>query len=716
MNFTAMMRGIGSAILVACVMALASSVAAQTVPDTQETANSTQALVDILKDDAARAALIEKLEAAQTGVPEAEKPPELGDRIAGFAGASAAWATSASAGLWSSIASFPQTLSALKAGIMEVDLWITAARDLLLVFIVTYVTFGLLRRFSRGISTRFVEIARSGGSLKLFAAVIGRIIFDVLIVCVAWAIGYVLVTTVLSGFPNAGGQEGRFVSARQTLFLNAFIVVETVRAVLRVILSPRTHSTRLIGIPSEGALILWRWLSNCIYILGYGYLVIVPIGANAVGFRSSDAIGTALALYVVISTVFKVMKYRRQVAVWLHEDEKTDERESLLEQLADQWHWPVLGYLTIVLIFVLTGPGDVILSLLYSTLAVLALVFVGSAISASLSRSSARGVRLPHTITSRLPLVEARVNGFVPAALNIVKWIIVLVVFGLILHFLGLIEIDAWLKSEFGTRLITGFISATAILLVALAIWLVMTAWVDFRLNPYYGKPPSARETTLLTLLRNAVTIALVIITSMIVLSQIGLDIAPLLASAGVLGLAIGFGAQKLVQDIITGVFIQFENAMNVGDVVTVGGTTGVVEKLTVRSASLRDVEGAFHIIPFSSVDMVSNFTRDFSYFVMDMGVGYGESADRVKAAMEEAFEGLKTVEEHAPFILGDLEWFGLNSFGDSAVVFRVRIKTTPGKQWGIGREYNRFVKSVFDAQNIEIPFPHRYVIQKTES
>ena len=197
----------------------------------------------------------------------------------------------------------------------------------------------------------------------------------------------------------------------------------------------------------------------------------------------------------------------------------------------------------------------------------------------------------------------------------------------------------------------------------------------------------------------------------MFVLSEVGLDIAPLLASAGVLGLAIGFGAQKMVQDIITGIFIQFENAMNVGDVVTVGGTTGTVERLTIRSVSLRDVAGVFHIIPFSSVDMVSNYMRDFGYFVCDMGVAYRENVTEVKQAMLDAFDRLRDDPEQAEFILGDMEWFGVNSFGDSSVNLRARIKCVPGKQWGVGRAYNEVVKDVFDDRDIEIPFPYRTLV-----
>ena len=141
------------------------------------------------------------------------------------------------------------------------------------------------------------------------------------------------------------------------------------------------------------------------------------------------------------------------------------------------------------------------------------------------------------------------------------------------------------------------------------------------------------------------------------------------------LGLAIGFGAQKLVQDIISGVFIQLENAMNVGDVVGAGGITGVVERLTLRSVSLRDLSGVYHIIPFSSVDAVSNYMRTFSFHVEEVGIAYKENVSDGKAAMQEAFDRLMQT-EHKPDILAPLEMHGVTGLGDSAVLIRARIKT----------------------------------------
>jgi small-conductance mechanosensitive channel len=194
----------------------------------------------------------------------------------------------------------------------------------------------------------------------------------------------------------------------------------------------------------------------------------------------------------------------------------------------------------------------------------------------------------------------------------------------------------------------------------------------------------------------------------MFTLSEIGLNIGPLLASAGVVGLAIGFGAQKMVQDIITGIFIQFENAINVGDVVSAGGITGAVERLTVRSVSLRDLSGVYHIIPFSSVDVVSNFTRDFSFWVIDIGIAYREDMGAARQAIFDAFEEVRLHPEVGGFVLADLEWFGLESFGDSAMMLRARIKTWPARQWAVGRAYNEILKRIFDERGIEIPFPQR--------
>jgi moderate conductance mechanosensitive channel len=199
----------------------------------------------------------------------------------------------------------------------------------------------------------------------------------------------------------------------------------------------------------------------------------------------------------------------------------------------------------------------------------------------------------------------------------------------------------------------------------------------------------------------------LAIVVGLVLLSEIGIDIAPLIASAGVLGLAIGFGAQKLVQDVITGLFILLEDSISVGDVVEVAGIGGVVEELSIRSIRLRDISGSVHTIPFSSVGTVTNLTKDFSFYVADIAIAYREDPDQVIEVCRAIVEEMRGEPAFERDILEPLDVLGVDQFADSAVIVKVRIKTKPIRQWAAGREFNKRMKKRFDELGIEIPFPH---------
>src|SRR5690606_14706261 len=297
-------------------------------------------------------------------------------------------------------------------------------------------------------------------------------------------------------------------------------------------------------------------------------------------------------------------------------------------------------------------------------------------------------------------------NAFVPAVLRVVRFVVSIAVAVTLLEVWNVANVSEWLRSESGQRVLASLVSAALVLLIGGIIHLAVQSWIEYRLNPNLGRFVSARERTLLNLLRAAFPVLLAVLVLMLVLAQLGVNIAPLLAGAGVVGLAIGFGAQKLVQDVINGLFIQFENTLNEGDVVELGGVSGVVERLTIRSVSLRSLDGTYHMIPFSSVDSVSNLMKHFSYHLAAIGVPYRESVPEVKDAMLEAFEILKET-PHAASILGEFEMQGVVEFASSSVVVRGRIKTLPGKQWEVGRAYNEIVKQVFDRRGIAIAVPH---------
>lgn len=196
----------------------------------------------------------------------------------------------------------------------------------------------------------------------------------------------------------------------------------------------------------------------------------------------------------------------------------------------------------------------------------------------------------------------------------------------------------------------------------------------------------------------------------MYILNGLGVDIRPILTAAGVLGVAVGFGAKRFFEDIITGMSILLEGQVRVGDYIEISGHQGVVEKVDIKLIQLRDTQGRVHYIRNGMVDTVVNYTRDYSYYVFDIGVAYKENVDNVINVLKEIDEDFRKNSKVKDYVLAPLEIFGLDSFDDSAVIIKARIRTSPIKQWEVGREFNKYIKVKFDEKGIEIPFPQRTV------
>ncbi len=220
----------------------------------------------------------------------------------------------------------------------------------------------------------------------------------------------------------------------------------------------------------------------------------------------------------------------------------------------------------------------------------------------------------------------------------------------------------------------------------------------------------SKRVETLVRLLRQGVLVVLWLVAGLVVLREVGIEIGPILASAGVAGLAVGFGAQNLVRDVISGFFLILENQVRVGDVAVVNGTGGLVEKLNFRTIVLRDLSGTVHVFPNGTVNTLANLTREWSAYVFDIGVAYKEDVDRVMDILREVGSELRQDARFGALMLDEVEVFGVDNFADSAVMIKGRLRTKPIKQWDVGREYLRRIKLRFDQEGIEIPFPHRSI------
>ncbi|MFZ5876112.1 MAG: mechanosensitive ion channel family protein [Nitrospirota bacterium] len=216
------------------------------------------------------------------------------------------------------------------------------------------------------------------------------------------------------------------------------------------------------------------------------------------------------------------------------------------------------------------------------------------------------------------------------------------------------------------------------------------------------------RVTTLTSMVRTIVLALVWSVVGIMSLAQIGLDITPILAGAGIVGLAVGFGAQNLVRDVISGFFIILENQVRIGDVAIINGTGGLVEAITFRIIVLRDLAGVVHVFPNGTITTLSNMTKVWSAFVIDVEVAYREETDRVVEVMRRVAEELRLDSAFRDKILEPMEIFGVDRFAESSVVIKARMKTRPIEQWNVEREYRRRLKKAFDAEGIEIPFPHQ--------
>ncbi len=519
-----------------------------------------------------------------------------------------------------------------------------------------------------------------------------------------------LVALLILGFLRTG-LLGEGVWARIAAdFLYAFITVELIRLGLNGVLEPRARGVRLAAMDDESARLWEQKLSGLIRWLGYGLLLVVPIVALA-GAAMADVAAAVILAFALIRGVLLLRASRQPIRQWLQALSRRGRGvfvKALLRLLAPVWHWAVGIYALTLSIIVLAGSPAQVDYVLGASGLTLLIVLIGGFLGHWLTVFAETGIDLPEHVQHRLPQLQGRLQAWVPKLLRILHGLLTILIIALIADAWRLWDFMLWLSSPAGQVVSGSVVALLGIAVLALIAWLVTVSWIEDRLNPETGAgEPGAREKTLLALFRNAVAIVIITLAVMIALSEIGVDIGPLLAGAGVIGLAVGFGAQKLVQDIITGVFIQLEDAIHQDDYITAAGISGTVERLSIRSLGLRDLTGTLHVIPFSSVDTVSNFTRDFGYHLGEYGVAYRENIGEVIEHLHRAYEQLCADESIAKDVTGPLEVDGVTALADSSVNLRVRIRTTAGMHWAVGRAYNRYVKEVFDEAGIEIPFPH---------
>ena len=428
-----------------------------------------------------------------------------------------------------------------------------------------------------------------------------------------------------------------------------------------------------------------------------------------------------LYLGVALSLCITILRVRAWVTKMLErrvEDKPTSLTRFLpMRFIAASWHiWAILWVGVHYVVWALRVPGGFDY-LSRATLATIVILVVARSLVLWIDKSFAKGVPIVAGADELLPGVEERVTFYGNPLRLILRWG---VIGGMAVALLEAWEtgVLGWLASDTGQKA-TGLVLTLAVigvgaLLASEAVGLVAGRLIgakDAEGLPRY----SNRVRTLASIVRNVTVVLIVAIAVVTGLSEVGVDATALLAGAGVVGLAIGFGSQRLVQDLINGLFILLGDTVRVGDVVEVAGKAGSVESMTMRTVALRGYDGSVHTIPYSGIDTITNMTKEFSYAVLEIGVSYGENTDEVIRVICEVEENLRREWPFRRLMLERLEVAGVDVLGDSAVVIKARSKTRPGEQWRVRRELTRRIKLRFDELGIEIPFPHRTLVMRTD-
>lgn len=671
-----------------------------------------QSLVATIEDEARRQELLTQLRGlieAAKGTP-AEAPAEsLGPRLITSLSAMASEASRALVDAADQLSNFPvfwDWVTAQASDDEARNAWLKALAKLALIiavgFLAEYIIRKLLARARRVLENR--EAVGIWLRIPLLAA---RTVLDLLPVA-----GFAAAAYGVLPFVNPGAKA----QVLAVTFLQAYLLIRGLSIFSRMLLVPAVPALRVLPVGGETANYLFIWLRRLIVVWVAGFHMAEAAYFLGLPSGGRDGLLRLIGLLVTVMVIVFVLQNRAAVTHQLREaigrgTGLAARGARTLRWIADIWH--VLAILYVIgafAVWALDVEGG-FEYLLRSTVVSIVILAIAKIVSVLLRRGVERGFAVRPEVRARFPLLEARVNRYVPLVHLVLRTVVFVIVALSLMQAWG-IDALGGITSPVGQRITGSVFSIGFITIFALIFWEAVSSGIERYLTQVdidgVQVERSARARTLLPLLRNAIMVVLLVMVTLIVLSELGINIGPLLAGAGVVGLAIGFGSQKLVQDVITGAFILFEDSIAVGEIVTAGGISGVVERLSIRSIRLRDLSGEVHTIPFSSVDIVTNKGKDFSMAVIEAGVAYRESVDDVMEVLKQLGAELQEDPEFGPLIVEPLDMLGVEELADSAVIIKCRFKVLPMKQWAVRREFTRRMKNRFDELGIEIPFPHQ--------
>ncbi len=500
--------------------------------------------------------------------------------------------------------------------------------------------------------------------------------------------------------------------------VNAYVISCGLIRVVRTIASSGPLS--LITVHEETAAYIDIWVRRITTVGAFGFAVAnvaLLLGLYRPGyFALLRLVMLAVHLFVVVI----ILQCRRQVARAIRASDSSGSMiASMRNRLAGLWHYFAIALvLAVWAIWALNIRNGYSLLLQYFA-GTVAVAVATRVVSIIVLGTIDRVFRINPELVQRFPGLEVRANRYLPLLRKIVSGAIAAVGFVVLLEVWGIDAMVWFYGGQIGNRLLSAVVTIGIAVLAAVAVWEIANALMDRQLarltrDGHYVR--AARLRTFLPMLRTTLLGLIITVVALTALSEIGVNVAPLLAGAGIVGVAIGFGSQKLVQDVITGLFLLLENMVQVGDTVTVSGLTGTVENLSIRTIRLRAGDGAVHIVPFSAVTSITNSSRGVGNAAVSVNVGYDVDTDHASDLLKEIAAEMRNEPAFRNLIRSDLQLWGVDKVDGAMATIVGQIPCTDGGRWPVQREFNRRMKRRFQEAGIEIASPSQTIVVQVPS
>ncbi len=492
--------------------------------------------------------------------------------------------------------------------------------------------------------------------------------------------------------------------------INAYVVCRIVMSVLRAFIGPSATATSVFILPAEAVAAAETWTRRIVGVTVFG-LALANI-ARALGLerRGYWALVKLVVLIPHLLLVVVTVRYRRAIASVIRAPAGRRGLVAVLRnRFADVWHYlAIFANLALWAIWAFRIPNGYSVVAYYASVAIL--VLAGARVAWAVAVGGVdRAFHPGSNLLMGHPIAQVLAARYRPVLRLAISTIIAIIAIGVLLEAWGVDTLSWFGPGRIGAILVSELSSVILAIAISVVVWEACNGAIERQLARFAREGAYARAArlrTLLPMLRTALIVAILTIAGLTALSAVGVNIAPLLAGAGIVGIAVGFGSQKLVQDLVTGVFLLLENAMQVGDFVTVSGLSGTVENLSVRSIRLRAGDGSVHIIPFSSVTSVTNTNRGVGNAAISVNLAYDEDIDRASEVLKEIAAEMHRDPEFKTLMRGDLDLWGVDKVDGATVTLVGQIVCSASGRWPVQREFNRRMKIRFQKLGVDIANP----------